>query len=90
MLKSGTISFGENLVAADLGRAQRSAGGADVFVAVGTSLAVYPAAGLPELALRSGARLVILNAEPTPFDAYADAVLRAQLGAVLPALVDAV
>src|SRR5260221_4171699 len=49
MLKSGTISFGENLVANDLGRAQRAAAGADVFVAIGTSLGVYPAAALPEL-----------------------------------------
>ena len=51
-----------------------------------TSLGVYPAAALPEVAVRSGARLVIANAEPTPFDAVADAVLREQLGDVLPAL----
>ena len=53
----------------------------------GTSLTVYPAAGLPELALRSGARLVVLNAEPTPFDDHADAVIREQLGTVLPRIV---
>ena len=68
MLKSGTISFGESLVEADLVRAQQAAAGADVFLAVGTSLGVYPAAALPEIALHNGARLVILNAEPTPFD----------------------
>ena len=56
MLKSATISFGENLVPADLERAQRAAAGADVFLAVGTSLGVYPAAALPEIALRTGAR----------------------------------
>jgi NAD-dependent deacetylase len=87
MLKSATISFGENLVAEDLMRAQRAAGGADVFLAVGTSLGVYPAAALPEHALRAGATLAVLNAEPTPFDAAADFVFRDQLGEVLPDLV---
>jgi NAD-dependent deacetylase len=86
ILKSATISFGENLVAADLHRSQVAAGRADVFLAIGTSLAVYPAAGLPEIALRNGARLVILNAEETPFDPVADVVIRDQLGEVLPAL----
>src|SRR4051794_21302138 len=87
ILKSATISFGENLVAADLHRAQLEAGRAGVFLAIGTSLAVYPAAALPEIALRNGSRLVILNAEETPFDSVADVVVREQLGTVLPALV---
>ena len=87
ILKSATISFGENLVPEDLERAQRAAAGADVFVAAGTSLGVYPAAALPEAALANGARLVILNAQPTPFDDVADAVIRDQLGDVLPAIV---
>jgi NAD-dependent deacetylase len=87
MLKSATISFGENLVAEDLMRAQRAADGADVFLAVGTSLGVYPAAALPEHALRAGASLAVLNAEPTPFDAVADFVFRDRLGEVLPDLV---
>ncbi len=90
MLKSATISFGENLVAEDLMRAQRAADGADVFLAVGTSLGVYPAAALPEHALRAGATLAILNGEPTPFDPAADFVLRDRLGEVLPALVERV
>jgi NAD-dependent deacetylase len=90
MLKSGTISFGEGLVEADLVRAQHAAGGADVFLAVGTSLGVYPAAGLPEIALHNGARLAILNAEPTPFDETADAIVREQLGIALPAIVAAI
>jgi NAD-dependent deacetylase len=86
ILKSATISFGENLIAADLDRAQAAALRCDVFLALGTSLGVYPAAALPELALRQRARLVVANAEPTPFDGYADAVLRDPLGIVLPEL----
>ena len=87
ILKSATISFGENLVPADLDRAQRAAARADVFVALGTSLGVYPAAGLPEIALGNGARLVIFNAQETPFDNLADALDHGPLGTVLPALV---
>jgi NAD-dependent deacetylase len=86
ILKSATISFGEDLVPDDLHRSQLAAARAEVFLAVGTSLVVYPAAGLPEIALRNGARLVILNAEETPFDPLADAVIRAPLGEALPAL----
>jgi NAD-dependent deacetylase len=86
ILKSATISFGENLVAEDLERAQLAASDATVFLALGTSLAVYPAAALPEIALQADARLVIVNAEETPFDGLAEAVLRDQLGVVLPAL----
>jgi NAD-dependent deacetylase len=87
ILKSATISFGENLVAHDLHRSQLAAGRADVFLAIGTSLVVYPAAALPEIALRNNARLVIMNAEPTPYDDLASAVLRDPLEAVLPELV---
>jgi NAD-dependent deacetylase len=90
MLKSATISFGENLVAEDLMRAQRAADRADVFLAIGTSLGVYPAAALPEHALRAGATLAVLNGEPTPFDPAASFVFRDRLGDVLPDLVDRV
>jgi NAD-dependent deacetylase len=90
ILKSATISFGENLVPEDLVRSQRAAAGADVFLAVGTSLTVFPAADLPSHARRNGARLVILNAQETPYDGVADAVSREQLGHVLPKLVGAV
>jgi NAD-dependent deacetylase len=90
ILKSATISFGENLVVEDLRRAERAAAGADVFLALGTSLGVYPAAGLPEYALANRARLVIVNAQPTPFDGVAEAVSRDQLGDVLPALAAAI
>jgi len=87
MLKSATISFGENLVPADLERAQSAAAGADVFLAIGTSLGVYPAAALPEIALRGGATLAVLNADATPFDHLAGFVMQDRLGEVLPALV---
>jgi NAD-dependent deacetylase len=90
MLKSATISFGEDLVAEDLLRAQRAAAECDVFLALGTSLGVYPAAALPEIARSNGARLVIVNAQETPFDGTADAVSRARLGELLPALVERV
>jgi len=87
MLKSATISFGENLVPEDLLRAEAAASDADLFLALGTSLGVYPAAGLPEIALSRGARFVVVNGEPTPFDPAADAVSHARLGDLLPALV---
>jgi NAD-dependent deacetylase len=89
ILKSASISFGQALVAEDLLRARRAAEGADLFLAVGTSLTVYPVAELPLRALRSGARLVIVNAEPTPLDGEAHAVLRGPIGELLPALVAA-
>ena len=86
ILKSATISFGENLVAEDLIRAQRAAARADVFLAIGTSLSVYPAAELPEYALAHRARLGILNAQPTPYDGDAGVVVREPLGTSLPAI----
>jgi NAD-dependent deacetylase len=90
ILKSATISFGQSLVAADLARAEQAAAASDLFLAVGTSLTVYPVAWLPERALANGARLVIVNAEPTPLDGRAHVVLRGQIGEILPALVSRV
>jgi NAD-dependent deacetylase len=87
MLKSATISFGQMLVPDVIERAQLAAAGADVFLALGTSLGVYPAAGLPEIALRAGAKLVIVNEQETPFDTVADVVVHERLGAFLPDLV---
>jgi NAD-dependent deacetylase len=87
ILKSATISFGENLVVADLERAQAAAARCDLFLAIGTSLGVYPAARLPEIAVLAGARLVVMNAEETPFDDVADTVVRDPLGTVLPDLI---
>lgn len=87
ILKSATISFGQNLVAEDLQRAQFGAAGCDLILAIGTTLAVYPIAEMVPIALRAGAKLIILNAQETPFDEYADVVIRDQLGTVLPAIV---
>jgi len=86
ILKSATISFGQQLDSAVLRRAQEAALGCTEFFAVGTSLTVQPAAGLARLAARNGARLVIVNAEPTPYDELADRVVREPIGQVLPAL----
>jgi NAD-dependent deacetylase len=90
ILKSATISFGQNLVPEDLERSHIAASGADLFLAVGTSLVVYPVADLPRVALEAGARLVIVNAEETPYDRVAHAVVRDRIGEVLPAIVAAV
>ena len=87
ILKSATISFGQSLVDADLERSRRAAAGCDLFLAVGTSLVVYPVAMLPQVAINAGARLVIVNAEPTPYDAHADAVLTGRISDILPAMV---
>jgi NAD-dependent deacetylase len=64
----------------------RAASDCDVFLAAGTSLQVNPAAGLCQVAVRAGARLVVANGSPTPYDSVADAVLRGDLTTVLPAL----
>jgi NAD-dependent deacetylase len=87
ILKSATISFGQNLVPEDLMRAEKAARNCDLFLALGTTLTVFPVAALPGMALEAGARLVIANADPTPYDPQAHAVLRGTLGDVLPALV---
>ena len=89
ILKSATISFGQNLVPEDLERAQVAAAACDLLLAVGSSLTVYPAAGLVPIAKSAGAILVIVNAEPTPYDDVADAVLRGSISEVLPAIVRA-
>ncbi len=90
ILKSATISFGQNLVSEDLERSHAAAAGSDLFLAVGTSLVVYPVADLPRIALEAGARLAIFNAAETPYDRVAHAVVRERLGDVLPKLVAAV
>jgi NAD-dependent deacetylase len=87
ILKSATISFGQNLVAADLERAFAAAGRAEVFVAVGSTLGVYPVAETVPTAVRAGASLVIVNGGPTPFDDAADVVVHARIGEVLPTIV---
>ncbi len=90
LLKSATISFGQALIASDLERAQLAAANSDLFLAIGTSLTVYPVAALPEIAIQCGARLVILNAQETPYDRAAAAILRGGIGEVLPRIVELV
>jgi NAD-dependent deacetylase len=89
ILKSATISFGQSLVREDLARAQQAAEVCDLLLAVGTTLAVYPIAGVVPVAKEAGARVVIVNAEPTAMDELADAVLRGAIGQILPRLVGA-
>jgi NAD-dependent deacetylase len=86
ILKSATISFGQALVPHVIDRALQAAQDADLLLAIGTSLQVYPVANAVPLAKALGARIVIVNAEPTPLDDFADAVLRDPIGEVLPAL----
>ncbi len=88
ILKSATVSFGQNLDPVLLSRAEDAAAACDLFLAVGTSLTVNPVARLPELALDGRARLVVVNAEPTPLDGRAHAVLRGQAGELLPRIVE--
>lgn len=87
ILKSATISFGQSLDAAVLARAHAEAQGCDLLLAAGTSLTVYPAAGLVDVAAGAGATVVVCNAQETPFDSLAAEVLRGPLSDVLPALV---
>ena len=87
ILKSATISFGQSLVAADIARAERAARQCDLLLAIGTKLSVWPVAGVVPVAKDAGARVVILNAEPTDMDGMADAVLRGSIGEILPRLI---
>jgi len=84
ILKSATISFGQALVPEVIAQAAQAAAEADLFMAVGTSLQVYPVAGLLPLAKKAGARVVIANAEPTPMDRLADAIISGPISEVLP------
>ena len=86
ILKSDTISFGQALVPEVIERAMRVAREADLLIAVGSTLQVYPVAGAVPLAKEAGARVVIVNADETPMDDIADALLRGSISAVLPAI----
>ncbi|MFF7093839.1 NAD-dependent deacetylase [Streptomyces rubradiris] len=86
VLKPATVMFGERLDPVVLGEAAAIAKACQVFVAVGSSLQVQPAAGLAGVAADHGARLVVVNAEPTPYDERADEVIREPIGTALPAL----
>ena len=89
ILKSATISFGQALVPEVIEGAMRVAEEADLFFAVGTSLQVYPIAGAVPAARAAGAKIVIMNAEPTPFDDIAHAVFRDSISDILPRLLQA-
>lgn len=84
--KSDTISFGQALVPEVIALAMQRAAEADLLLAIGSTLAVYPVAGVVPCAKDAGARIVIVNNQPTPFDAIADAVLRGPIGELLPVL----
>jgi NAD-dependent deacetylase len=88
-IKTATISFGQAMPDAAVRRAQNLAQSCDLLVSIGSSLVVWPAAGLPLLAKRSGAMLVIINREPTDFDEIADLVVREDIGTVLEPFVSA-
>ncbi|KES08755.1 NAD-dependent deacetylase [Streptomyces toyocaensis] len=86
ILKPATVMFGERLDPVVLGEAVAISKACTVFVAVGTSLQVHPAAGLADVAADHGARLIVVNAEPTPYDDRADEVVREPIGTALPVL----
>lgn len=83
IIKTATISFGQAMPEEPMRRAQELAADCDLFLSVGSSLVVWPAAGIPLLAKRNGARLVIINREPTELDEFADLVVRNDIGDVL-------
>jgi NAD-dependent deacetylase len=87
-LKPTTILFGEAMPLDAVSEALTSARGADLMLVVGTSLVVYPAAEVPLAAVEAGAPMIIVNAEPTPFDGLAEVVIRGRSGEVLPRLVE--
>ena len=87
-VKSATISFGQAMPQQQMMRAQELALECDLFLVVGSSLVVYPAATLPIIAKRQGAKLVILNREPTDLDPIADLIIRAESGAALARLAE--
>jgi NAD-dependent deacetylase len=88
IIKTATISFGQAMPVAEMQVAERETLACDLFIAIGSSLVVYPAAGFPDLAKRNNARLVIINRDPTPLDGIADLVLHTEIGPTLSAAVD--
>jgi NAD-dependent deacetylase len=82
-IKTATVSFGQSMPEAAMRRAEALTVSCDLFVAIGSSLVVWPAAGFPLMAKRNGARLAIINRDPTDFDDIADLVVRHDIGTVL-------
>ena len=87
IVKTATISFGQAMPEVEMMQAEQETHACDLFIAIGSSLVVYPAAGFPMLAKQAGARLVILNRDPTDQDAMADLVLNLEIGPTLAAVV---
>ena len=85
LVKTATISFGQTMPAEPMARAEAETLACDLFLVLGSSLVVYPAAGFPMLAKRNGARLAILNREPTELDGHADLVLHDEIGPAMQA-----
>lgn len=83
IVKTATISFGQPMPEAEMIRAEREVRGCDLMIAIGSSLVVYPAAALPAIAKSEGAKMVILNRDPTDLDGLADLVLNAEIGETL-------
>lgn len=88
IIKTATISFGQAMPVGEMKAAESETMACDLFLAIGSSLVVYPAAAFPELAKRNGARLVILNRDATPLDGIADLALHSEIGPTLSAVVD--
>ncbi len=83
IIKSATISFGQSMPQGEMRRAHAATMGCDLFLAIGSSLQVYPAAGFPQIARQNGAKLAIINREATPLDGLADLVVRGEIGDAL-------
>jgi NAD-dependent deacetylase len=89
LVKTATISFGQPMPQAEMARAEEETLACDLFLVLGSSLVVYPAAGFPLMAKRNGARLAIVNREPTDLDGFADLVLHEEIGPAMSAIVPA-
>ena len=87
LVKTATISFGQAMPLDAMRRAEKQTRACDLFLAIGSSLVVHPAAGFPALAKQNGARLVIINRDPTPLDDMADLLLHSEIGPTLAAAV---
>jgi len=85
IVKTATISFGQSMPLEPMARAEAETLACDLFLVLGSSLVVYPAAGFPVMAKRNGAKLAIVNREPTEIDPYADLVLHDEIGPVMTA-----
>ncbi len=87
ILKPDVVQFGQSMPVKETSEAQRRAGACDLFLVCGSSLVVYPAAEMPLMAKEVGAKLVIINLQPTPHDDFADVIINDKIGSVLPAIV---